>query len=266
MKKQFWITAVIITLSTCDVFSQEPILQDSLGINLTKEQDKTHTDKTRNFHVDQDEVEGSYTDLDISESDDSEFDSVYPKDRVELGLNISPLLQRVISPATPFNGNGQELVMLNVKVMDGVYWRNGFNASAQKVIDNEINDFTSTFSTIFLRSGFEWRSPIANKLELHVGVDAIFDRFASKFDFDDGNGSTSVSDRITNGVGVGVPLGLTYWFNERIGIWVESSLRATRSKLTNIDTFDGEEVGKQESVRLDLSIQLPVSLFVKMTF
>jgi len=192
-------------------------------------------------------------------------DSINVTDRVEVGFNVSPLLQKVISPGTSFNFAGQEVITANFKLSDQVYFRNGFNALKQRIETDEEDAFTSTFSQLFFRTGIEWRHQLSSRFELHLGIDGIIDRHVSKFDRNS-EVNNSTTDRKSSGVGVGIPVGLTFWINDRIGIWTESSLRGVRSKATEVSTFDNNELTNTEQINTSFSVRLPISLFVKMTF
>ncbi len=258
MKKHLFLSLLFTVVGTL-VYSQDQLLQDSLGKYPVRVYDPSLLDNGVT-------LESWVADGAKYEEVQLITDTSRNTLKLEFGVNVSPLLQRIISPATPFNSANQELIMINFKVGDSVYWRNGFNVSLSRNEDIQDVSFNSTFHQIFARTGVEWRRPLTRSLELHYGVDAIFNIFESNFDFDGGVNNTSTTERRTNGIGVGLPLGLTYWVNDKIGFWVETALVGTRRKSTEISSVNEEEITNQERTNSNFAVKLPISIFVKMAF
>lgn len=182
--------------------------------------------------------------------------------RFEIGINVSPIFQRIVSPTSIFNSNGEYLATFGIKLNQRTMLRSGLNINTVDFKSDDEQGFTNSFTDINARLGVEWRYPIAKWVEMHIGTDITYDISKSKFEF--GFGDKSVSD--IQGWGIGVPIGATFWITDRFGLWFESSLRAIWSTNESFDEVDGMIFNNQNSNANRVTVDLPASIFAKFAF
>jgi hypothetical protein len=188
------------------------------------------------------------------------------RSRSEFGFNVSPLLQKIISPQSTFNQNGELLFFYNYRLTDNTYWRAGGNFSllgrTNPDDNDEENNSSNNFSTLDVRTGVEWRKSLSNRFEFHYGAQLLYQ--GQNFSFSSGDFESSMESK---SYGLGPVAGLTFWISDRIGIWAESSLNLMRTNDKTISTFTdftGERIEQVSNTNANsISTRIPTSLFIK---
>lgn len=200
------------------------------------------------------------------------IDSAEPDFRKhELGLNITGFARQFLS----FNNNSnliQSPYMLTYQYhitqkMGLRFGLGGFYNS--NTVDNKDvfvprtnNDFLIT-----LRTGIQFNKQISSRWNLHYGLD-LFSRYARSVVITQPTsfGETFSKNLLYQG-GLGPVLGFSFSIGENVRIWTEASLYGYYQQLTETETFEGTSLSYTDyEYEFDASIQMPVSMFLSMTF
>lgn len=197
-----------------------------------------------------------------------DLETIEKTQKLELGFNVSPLLQKIVSPQSVFNSTNETLLLCNVRLSNRLFLRSGFNANFSEINFPE-DSFSSSNSTtnIGSRIGLEWRNRLSQLWELHYGFDLVYryskQEFISQSFDQNGNFVPFVSDVKRNSGGGGPILGITFWPHPRIGIFTEAGFYFTRFNQKDSTFFDGvENVFNNFDGMIGNSL-LPTSLMIK---
>ena len=102
---------------------------------------------------------------------------------------------------------------------------------------------------------------------MHYGLDLIFDYARTVVKTQSTTfGDAFEKSSITQG-GFGPVLGFGYHLNPKVRLWTEASLYGYYRQLSETDVFEGTEFEFTNYVyEIDASLQMPISVFLSMTF
>ncbi len=201
-----------------------------------------------------------------------------------IGLQANQLLKQVINFGNSPAVNNPFLLKYSLRFNETQTQINaGFGYSYSQ--QTEKGGLKSDLSNLDFRLGYGKSYPIGKKFELGIGIDGVLKAQniqtvnVQSFNFGSGIDSTiTTSKSVAMGYGLGPQVTLTYAITDRILIGTEASYYFIRSsqKLevqskNYSSSFGGPEVltvtiDKDESKAMDLNLQLPVALFLIITF
>ncbi len=200
------------------------------------------------------------------------------------GLQVNQLLKQIVNFGNSPSVNNPFLLKYSLRFNETQTQINagfGYNYSQQ----TEKGGLKSDLSNLDFRLGYGKAYPIGKKFELGIGIDGVLKAQniqtvnVQSFNFGSGIDSTiTTSKSVAMGYGLGPQVTLTYAITDRILIGTEASYYFIRStqKLevqskNYSSTFGGPEIltvdtQKDENKGMDLNLQLPVALFLIITF
>lgn len=142
--------------------------------------------------------------------------------RFEVGLNITNTLGSFVG-STGGITNDPYLLSFRFGGPDRRL-RAGVNFKIQDKTDPDVFDVFKEKSTLFqVRTGFEWVAPVARRLALYYGLDAVFERETDEIvTFSNGGGAALRSDHW--GVGGGPVLGIAWRVHPRVALTTECAM------------------------------------------
>ncbi len=200
------------------------------------------------------------------------------------GLQVNQLLKQIVNFGNSPSVNNPYLLKYSLRFNQTQTQINvgfGYNYSQQK----EKNGLKSDLSNLDFRLGYGKAYSIGKKFEFGIGIDGVLKAQniqtvnVQSFNFGSGLDSTiTTSKSVAMGYGLGPQVTLTYAITDRILIGTEASYYFIRSKQTlevqeknYSSSFGGPEIltvttQKDETKGMDLNLQLPVALFLIITF
>lgn len=200
------------------------------------------------------------------------------------GLQVNQLLKQIVNFGNSPAVNNPYLLKYSLRFNETQTQINvgfGYNYSQQK----EKNGLKSDLSNLDFRLGYGKAYSIGKKFEFGIGIDGVLKAQniqtvnVQSFNFGSGSDSTiTTSKSVAMGYGLGPQVTLTYAITDRILIGTEASYYFIRSKQTlevqeknYSSSFGGPEIltvntQKDETKGMDLNLQLPVALFLIITF
>lgn len=200
------------------------------------------------------------------------------------GLQVNQLLKQIVNFGNSPAVNNPYLLKYSLRFNATEQQINvgfGYNYSQQ----TEKNGLKSDLSDLNFRLGYGKAYSLGKKFEFGVGIDGVLraqniQTFnVQSFNFGSGLDSTITTTKsVAIGYGLGPQVTLTYAITDRILIGTEASYYFIRSKQTlevqeknYSSSFGGPAIltvdtQKDENKAMDLNLQLPVALFLIVTF
>jgi hypothetical protein len=189
----------------------------------------------------------------------------------ELGLNVTGFAKQFLS----FNNNinfEQSPYMLTYQYrlnekrglrfgLGGFYNSNTLD-NRDVFVPRTNNDFL-----ISLRAGMQFNKQISKRWQLHYGLD-LFSRYARSVVITQPTsfGETFSKSLLYQG-GLGPVMGFSFSIGEHVRIWTEANFYMYYQQLSETETFEGTSLEFTDyEYEFDASLQMPVSLFLSMTF